>query len=702
MSEFVIVGAGAIGAIVGVALIEAGHDVRFIESNRDHVAAVRAGGLRLSGHRNTGRRADRNAGRGGLAAAPGAAGGQIAAHARRAAAARRPPRAGRLRRLAAERAGGIPHRRPDRRAAHGRRVPDLRRTLHGAGRDRVRRTGRIPHRRDRRRDDAAHRGAARRLRGAAAGRGDRQHLRVSLVEDRARRDLFRDRDDGLRRDRSLRESRAIARCSAGWPARSSRWRRTGRCAWRSSTVSTRQCSGRARRRTRPRSPPPGRAEPLLEQPQEHAHRHLARSRDPQAQDRGRPADRPGDRDGARARHRDARDCPASSPSSTRSRAATGRSARRISLRSRMADTVVSNSSGKDDAIRKAGRHESEGVAARARRDGDRASVLARVGARRGRQPADRASARSIAGINFIDTCDYYSERRERARARPADRRTSSSATRSCSPPRSATRWGRGRTRSGYSRKHLFEAVDASLKRLGTDYIDLYQTHIWDPVDQSRGDDRGVRRAGARAGACSISASPTCRRGSSPRPTITRSCAACARFVSVQNHYNPIWREDERELMPLCRDEGIGLIPYSPMARGYLCGPQRRAGAAETARWRSDDYAHKIYGRPSDDAVAQVVGEIAQARGCEPGQVALAWTLSRPGVTAPIFGATRGRARGRGGEGAGAQARSRPRFAADRCRLCAAARAEMIDQQFGDRPGRLDQHRMAQARQDHEP
>ena len=199
--------------------------------------------------------------------------------------------------------------------------------------------------------------------------------------------------------------------------------------------------------------------------------------------------------------------------------------------------------------------------------------------------------------------------------------------------------GKGPNARGYSRKHLFEAVDASLKRLGTDYIDLYQTHIWDPStnleEMIEAFDALV--ASGRVLYLGITDMPAWQFA---KAYFHQKLRGLARFVAVQNHYNPIWREDERELMPLCREEGIGLIPYSPMARGYLCGPQRRAGASETARWRSDDYAHKIYGRPSDDAVAQVVGEIAQARGCEPGQVALAWTLSRPGITAPIFGATR--------------------------------------------------------------
>jgi len=242
------------------------------------------------------------------------------------------------------------------------------------------------------------------------------------------------------------------------------------------------------------------------------------------------------------------------------------------------------------------------------------------------------------GINFIDTCDYYSDgQSELVLGRLLDgfvkRDEIVLATKVGNP------MGKGPNARGYSRKHLFEAVDASLKRLGTDYIDLYQTHIWDPStnleEMIEAFDALV--ASGRVLYLGITDMPAWQFA---KAYFHQKLRGLARFVAVQNHYNPIWREDERELMPLCREEGIALIPYSPMARGYLCGPQRRAGASETARWRSDDYAHKIYGRPSDDAVAQVVGEIAQARGCEPGQVALAWTLSRPGITAPIFGATR--------------------------------------------------------------
>ena len=208
------------------------------------------------------------------------------------------------------------------------------------------------------------------------------------------------------------------------------------------------------------------------------------------------------------------------------------------------------------------------------------------------------------GINFIDTCDYYSDgRSELVLGRLLDgfvkRDEIVLATKVGNP------MGKGPNARGYSRKHLFEAVDASLKRLGTDYIDLYQTHIWDPStnleEMIEAFDALV--ASGRVLYLGITDMPAWQFA---KAYFHQKLRGLARFAAVQNHYNPIWREDERELMPLCRDEGIGLIPYSPMARGYLCGPQRRAGATETARWRSDDYAHKIYGRPSDDAVAQAV------------------------------------------------------------------------------------------------
>jgi aryl-alcohol dehydrogenase (NADP+) len=113
----------------------------------------------------------------------------------------------------------------------------------------------------------------------------------------------------------------------------------------------------------------------------------------------------------------------------------------------------------------------------------------------------------------------------------------------------------------------------------------------------------------------------------------------ARFVAVQNDYNLLWRDDERELLPFCRAHGIGLIPYSPMTRGFLCGRTRRQEAMQTERAKTDDYTYKLYGRPADQAMVDRVVEVAAARCVAPGQIALAWVLHQPGITAPIIGAT---------------------------------------------------------------
>ena len=241
------------------------------------------------------------------------------------------------------------------------------------------------------------------------------------------------------------------------------------------------------------------------------------------------------------------------------------------------------------------------------------------------------------GINLIDTCDFYSiGKSEEVVGRLIKgfigRDEVVLATKVGNP------MGKGPNAKGFSRKHLFEALDQSLKRLGTDYIDLYQTHIWEPAtnleEMVEAFDALVRSG--RVLYLGITDMPAWQFA---KGYYHQAHNGLARFVSVQNHYNPIWREDERELMPMCRAEGVALIPYSPMARGYLCGKARRSGSSKTARARTDDYAEKIYGRANDDAVADVVEAVAKTRGVEPGQVALAWTLSRPGVAASIFGAT---------------------------------------------------------------
>jgi 1-deoxyxylulose-5-phosphate synthase len=256
---------------------------------------------------------------------------------------------------------------------------------------------------------------------------------------------------------------------------------------------------------------------------------------------------------------------------------------------------------------------------------------------------DEAASRPIVkrsfdlGINFIDTCDFYSRGRSeeivgRLIKELVPRDEIVLATKAGNP------MGKGPNARGYSRKHLFEAVEQSLRRLATDYIDLYQTHIWDittNVEEMVDAFDDLVRSG-KVLYLGITDMPAWQFA---KAYYEQGHRGLARFVSAQNHYNPIWREDERELIPLCRTEGVGLIPYSPMARGYLCGGQRRSSEM-TTRARTDDYGQKLYGRSSDEKVADAVERVAQAHGVLPAQVALAWTLSRPGVTAPIFGATK--------------------------------------------------------------
>ena len=241
------------------------------------------------------------------------------------------------------------------------------------------------------------------------------------------------------------------------------------------------------------------------------------------------------------------------------------------------------------------------------------------------------------GINFFDTSDYYSGGESEAvlgrclLSRVA-REQVVIATKVGNP------MGPSATERGYSRKHIMHAVDASLRRLGTDYIDLYQTHIWDP-DTDLGemvttfDD--LVRAGKilHAGITTMPAWQLARCLGIAQRTGRRA------FVSAQNHYNLIHREDEREFIPLCRSEGMGLIPYSPLARGFLCGG-RVEGGGPTLRARTDEFTHRWHGRRSDFRVARRLERIAGRRRLSPAQVALAWVLTRPGVDAPLFGATR--------------------------------------------------------------
>src|SRR3990170_6146488 len=236
------------------------------------------------------------------------------------------------------------------------------------------------------------------------------------------------------------------------------------------------------------------------------------------------------------------------------------------------------------------------------------------------------------GINFFDTADMYSlgvseEVTGRALRDFAQRDKVVIATKVFYPmsPDPNDR--------GLSRKHLMSAVDNSLRRLGTDYIDLYQIHRWDPhtpIEETLIALHDIVRSGKvrYIGASSMMS------WQFAKALHLADRLGLTRFVSMQNHYNLVYREEEREMLPLCREEGIGVIPWSPLARGFLAGNRRTAADAETARGRTDTFAHDLYYAAEDFTVAERVGEIARERGVGPAQVALAWVLRQPGITAP--------------------------------------------------------------------
>jgi 1-deoxyxylulose-5-phosphate synthase len=241
------------------------------------------------------------------------------------------------------------------------------------------------------------------------------------------------------------------------------------------------------------------------------------------------------------------------------------------------------------------------------------------------------------GINFFDTADMYSrgvseEVVGRALHELAGRDQVVIATKAFYPLRD------GPNQRGLSRKHLFNAIDASLRRLGTDYVDLYQIHRFDydtPIEETLEALHDIVKVGKARyiGASSMHAWQFA--------TMLHAAEArgWTRFVSMQNHYNLVYREEEREMMPLCRAEGIGVIPWSPLARGFLAGSRRSAPGGGTVRAKTDDIAHEYYGE-SDIAIADRTADLAKRRGVTPAQVALAWLLAKPGVTSPIVGASK--------------------------------------------------------------
>ncbi len=197
----------------------------------------------------------------------------------------------------------------------------------------------------------------------------------------------------------------------------------------------------------------------------------------------------------------------------------------------------------------------------------------------------------------------------------------------------------GENGRGLSRKHILASIDASLARLGLDYVDLYQIHRWDyrtPIEETMEALHDVVRAGK---ARYIGASSMYAWQFAKAQTVAAQ-HGWTRFDSMQNHYNLVYREEEREMIPLCVDQGVGIIPWSPLARGLLAGTRTAAGERLTARAKTDPFGDSLYTPDVDFAVVDRAGEVAAARGVPSAQVALAWLLHQPAVTAPIVGATK--------------------------------------------------------------
>jgi aryl-alcohol dehydrogenase (NADP+) len=244
-----------------------------------------------------------------------------------------------------------------------------------------------------------------------------------------------------------------------------------------------------------------------------------------------------------------------------------------------------------------------------------------------------------AGINFFDTANVYSvgvseEVTGRWLGEMANRDELVVATKVYGPMSS------GQNRGGLSRKAILQSCDASLKRLRMDYIDLYQIHRFDftvPLEETLEALDSLVRAGKvrYLGASSMAA------WQFAKALFIQQEHGWHRFVSMQNHYNLVYREEEREMNPLCIDQGVGLIPWSPLARGFLAGNRSAADkGGETVRAKSDEFAKDMYFRESDFEVLGAVEKIARQRGVTPSQIACAWILQAPGVSAPIIGATK--------------------------------------------------------------
>ena len=264
-------------------------------------------------------------------------------------------------------------------------------------------------------------------------------------------------------------------------------------------------------------------------------------------------------------------------------------------------------------------------------DSDRPWVLDEDAA----EPIVRAAADG--GIIFYDTADVYS----RGASEVATGRLLGKMFRRDDvvvATKVFNSMGPGENSGGLSRKHIMSGIDASLERLDMDYVDLYQIHRWDyrtPIEETMEALHDVVRAGKARyiGASSMFA------WQFAKAQHAADAHGWTRFVSMQNHYNLVYREEEREMIPQCIDQGVGVIPWSPLARGLLAGSRTREGERRTVRSNSDAFGDTLYTERDFDAVDRAA-EVAAERGVPTAQLALAWLMQRPGVTAPIVGATK--------------------------------------------------------------
>jgi aryl-alcohol dehydrogenase-like predicted oxidoreductase len=243
------------------------------------------------------------------------------------------------------------------------------------------------------------------------------------------------------------------------------------------------------------------------------------------------------------------------------------------------------------------------------------------------------------GINYFDTADMYSGGKSEELLGRALRDFGSGRDRIVVATKVYMPMSDDPNDRGLSRKHIMHSIDNSLRRLGMDYVDLYQIHRFDsstPIDETLRALDDVVRAGKAlyVGASAMYA------WQFMKMLAVSDRLGLARFSTMQNYYNVIYREEEREMLPLCRAEGIAVTPFSPLARGFVVGNRRKEDYGETVRAKTDEYSRRQYYRAEDFAIVDRVTEIAKKRGLNNAQVALAWVLHQPGITAPIIGASK--------------------------------------------------------------